>query len=120
LKKEGFYCPGALLKMDILADHPITLGMKKSVGVFRRSGLVFETYIPSFDMDRRVIGKVSERDILLSGYCEKVSAIANKTLLLWLKKNMGQLVLFGFNPQFRASVNGTFKLVFNSILLPAL
>lgn len=120
LKKEGFYCPGSLLKLKLLAGHPITLGMGKSAGVFRRSGLVFETYIPSFDMDRRVIGKVSERDILLSGYCEKVSGIADKTLLLWLKKNRGQLVLFGFNPQFRASTNGSFKLVFNSILLPPL
>jgi hypothetical protein len=120
LKKAGFYCPGALLKLDLLTDHPITRGMGETIGIFLKSGLVFETYIPSFDMDRRVIGKISERDILLSGYCEKVSGVANKTLLLWLKKNRGQLVLFGFNPQFRASTNGTFKLVFNSILLPRL
>ncbi|HLP62528.1 MAG TPA: hypothetical protein VK186_27060, partial [Candidatus Deferrimicrobium sp.] len=55
--------------------------------------------------------------ILLSGYCEKEEKLANQTALAWFKKNKGQLVLFGFAPQFRASTNATFKLLFNAILL---
>jgi len=118
LQKDGFFCPGALMKIELLPDHPITLGMKKHAGAFFSRGLVFNTYIPSFDMDRRVIGKFHEENILMSGYCEKEKKVGNKTILVWLKKNKGQLVLFGFNPQFRASTQGTFKLLFNSILLP--
>ena len=68
-------------------------------------------------MDRRVIAKFPEKDILMSGYAEKEEKIGNKSAMLWLKKGKGQLVLFAFNPQFRASTQGAYKLLFNSILL---
>jgi len=118
LKKAGLYCPGSLVKIDLLPDHPVTIGMPDQVGVFFRGRPVFHTRIPDRDMDRRVIGRFPEKNILLSGYCEKEEKVGNQAVLVWLKKNKGQLVLFGFNPQFRASTQGTFKLLFNSILLP--
>jgi len=37
--------------------------------------------------------------------------------MIWIQKGTGQLVLFGFNPQFRASIQGSFKLLFNALLL---
>jgi Zinc carboxypeptidase len=120
LKKKGLYCPGSLMKINLKKDHPITLGMQDQIGVFFRGEPVFRTFIPSFDMDRRVIGTFPEKDILMSGYCENPEQVGNQTVLAWLKKNKGQLVLFGFNPQFRASTQAAYKLMFNSILLPKL
>lgn len=117
LKKSGLYCPSSLMKLSLREGHPLTLGMQSEIGVFFRGRPVFRTSIPNFDMDRRVIGKFPEKNILLSGYCEKEEKLGNQTALVWLKKNKGQLVLFGFNPQFRASTQGTFKLLFNAILL---
>ena len=117
LQKDGLYCPGSLVKMFLLQDHPIALGMQKEIGVFFRGRPVFSTSFPNFDMDRRVIGRFPEKNILLSGYCEKEVKMGNQTGLVWLKKGRGQLVLFAFNPQFRASTNVSFKLMFNSILL---
>ena len=58
-----------------------------------------------------------EKNILISGYAEKEEELANKTAAVWIKKGEGQLVLFTFNPQFRASTQGSYKLLFNSILL---
>lgn len=117
LKSGGLYCPGSLMKVLFLKDHPITLGMPGEAGVFFRGETVFRTRVPKFDMDRRVIGKFPEKNILLSGYCENEGKAANQTVLAWFRKNKGQLVLFGFSPQFRASTDVTFKLLFNSILL---
>lgn len=117
LKEAGMYCPGSLLKLQLLEDHPITFGMPAETGVFFRGRPVFRTRVPNFDMDRRVIGTFPEKNILVSGYCEKEETLGNRTVLVWLRKNKGQLVLFGFNPQFRASTPAAFKLLFNSILL---
>ncbi len=117
LSKNGLYIPGSFTKMLLTKDHPITLGMEDEIGVFYRGRPVFETSIPSLDLDRRVIGKFPEDEILLSGYGENEKLIGNKTGLVWLKKGKGQLVLFAFNPQFRASTNVSYKLLFNSILL---
>jgi len=94
--------------------------MQNEAGVFFRGEPVFATSIPNFDMDRRVIGKFPEKNILLSGYCENEEKIGNKSVLLWLRKGKGQLVLFGFNPQFRASTPVSYKLLFNAVLLPVM
>jgi hypothetical protein len=117
LIKAGFSSPGSLLRIRLETDHPLTYGMPEEVGVFHRSSPVFTTWQPYFDVDRRVIGTFPERDILMSGYAENEEELGNKTSAVWLKKGKGQVVLFSFNPQFRASTPATYKLLFNSLLL---
>ncbi len=120
MKKAGLNCPGSLVKINLKMDHPLTLGMPPSVGVFYRGQAAFRTTVPNFDMDRRVIGITPERNIRISGYVAKEELLGNKPLMIWMKKGKGQFVLFGFNPNFRASTHATYKLLFNSILLPEL
>ena len=118
MRKEGFYCPGSLVKINLKKDHPLTLGMPGNVGVFYRGQPAFRTSVPNFDMDRRVIGITPEKNIRISGYLAKEELLGNKPLMIWMKKGKGQFVLFGFNPNFRAATHATYKLLFNSILLP--
>ncbi len=118
LEKAGLYCPGSFLKINLLPHHAITLGMEKQGGILFNNGPIFETWLPDFDMDRRVIAKFPEKDILLSGYCEKEEKLGNRTVMVWVRKGKGQMVLLGFSPQFRASTPVTYKLLFNSLLLP--
>jgi hypothetical protein len=87
-------------------------------GVFFNGNPVFVTSIPGLDTDRRVIGKFPEEHILMSGYCENENELSQKSAMVWLKKGRGQLVLFAFAPQFRASTQATYKLLFNSLLMP--
>jgi len=117
LSKQGLYCPGSLVKIKLKKDHPLTFGMQESVGVFYRGKPVLATSVPAFDMDRRVIAVTPEKDILVSGYIENEELLANKSLMVWMRKGKGQFVIFGFNPNFRASTHATYKLLFNSILL---
>ncbi|MBN1885676.1 MAG: hypothetical protein JW876_09175 [Candidatus Krumholzibacteriota bacterium] len=118
LAKKGLFCPGALLRVRLLENHPLTLGMPTEAGVFYRGKPVFSTSIPSFDMDRRVIASFPETNQLMSGYLEGGEHLGNKAALVWLAKGRGQIVLFAFHPQYRASMQGTYKLLFNAILLP--
>ncbi|MEN8156741.1 MAG: M14 family zinc carboxypeptidase [Bacteroidota bacterium] len=117
LVKSGLYVPGSLLKVNVVQDHPLTLGMPEQTGVFSRGRPVFKTSLPVFDMDRRVMGTYPEKEVLMSGYIAKDELIANRAAMIWMKKGKGQFVLYGFGPQFRASTQGTFKLLFNAILL---
>jgi hypothetical protein len=117
LKKSGLYCPGSLVRINVLAGHPLTLGMQQDVGAFFRGEPVFTTSLPEFDMDRRVIANFPEKKILMSGYCEQEEKLANRAALVWLKKGKGQLVLMSFDPIFRASTSATYKILFNALLL---
>ncbi len=117
LKEKGFYSPGSTMRLLLEQDHPLTYGMQEEIGIMFRGGPVFATSIPRFDMDRKVIGKFPERDILMSGYSENEKYLAKRAAMIWLKKGDGQLVLFGFRPQFRASTPVSYKLIFNALLL---
>lgn len=114
---KDFSCPGTWLKVNLRPDNPLTWGMPTSTGVFMRSTPVFDTELPRFDMDRRIIATFPEKDMLISGYVENEELIGNKAAMVWLKKGKGQLILFAFNPQFRNSTAADYKLLFNSILL---
>lgn len=115
--KEGLYCPGSLIRTRLISEHPLTQGMPGEIGVFYRGRPIFTTSIPSWDMDRRVIGWFPEKELLLSGYVEKAEKLSNKNNLVWLRKGKGQLVLFAFNPQYRAATPVTYKLLFNALVL---
>ncbi len=117
LAKQGLYCPGSLVRINLSMDHPLTMGMPQGVGVFYRGKPAFATSVPVFDMDRRVIGITPEKDILVSGYIEKEELLGERPLMIWMRKGKGQFVLFGFNPNFRASTHATYKLLFNALLL---
>ncbi|NOY23916.1 MAG: hypothetical protein GXO70_10465 [Acidobacteria bacterium] len=119
-RSQGLYVPGSLLKMELIHPHPLTWGMPAETAVFSRGTPVFRTTIPIQDMDRRVVGFYPRSHLLVSGYLEGESALAFHPAMIWLKKGKGQLVLYGFNPQFRASTPGTYKLLFNGLLLPGL
>ena len=117
LQKDGLYFPGSLVKINIIPDHPLTFGLPSEIGVFYRGRPAFTTSLPKFDMDRRVIASFPEKNILLSGYSEKEEKVGNKSAMVWLRKGKGQLVLFAFGPQFRASTQASYKLLFNALLL---
>jgi len=116
IKEKGFYCPGSLVQVNLDNNMVFNRGMPDKTGVFYRGDPVFTTRRPIFDMDRRVLGHFPEEEILLSGFAEEEKQIAEKPAWVWVKKGSGELILFSFNPQFRASTQADYKLIFNSLL----
>jgi len=120
LDDRGLRVPGSMLAVELLPDHPLTLGMPATTGVFSEGRPVLGTELPTLITDRRVIARFpdGDEDILLSGFAEKAELLAGRPALVWARAGRGQLVLFGFQPQFRASTPATSKLLFNALLLP--
>ena len=117
IKGKGFYAPGTLFNVELLENHPLTLGMSKTAHIFTVGKPVFGTSVPYFDVDRRVIASYVEENVVASGYAEKDELLEGKSAMVWAKKGKGNFVLYGFYPQFRASTPGTYKLLFNALLL---
>ncbi len=117
LSKDGLYVPGSLVKLNLIEDHPLTIGMPQQIGVFTRGRPVFRTSVPMFDTDRRVIGSYPEKDVVMSGYGSNAEKMGSKAAMIWMRKGKGQFVFYGFGPQFRVSTQASFKLLFNAMLL---
>jgi hypothetical protein len=117
LVKNGLEAIGCHLQVNSLKGSPLTYGMPRSFPIFFNNNPVFETSIPYFDTDRRVILLYPESDPRLSGYIKKGEILENKAAMVWVKKNKGHLILYGFNPQFRGQTSGNFKLIFNALLM---
>ncbi len=119
-RNKGLYCPGSLLKISWKRENPLFYGINSSLNVFYRGNPVLKTRVPDMDMDRRVLASFpgSAEDILVSGYARKIELLENIPAIIWVKKGKGQILLFSFNPQFRASTTAAFKLIFNGILFP--
>ena len=117
LTKAGLSCPSSLLKVKVLPGHQLSFGMQAEAGILTTAEQVFQTSVPSFDMDRRIIASYPEDHVLLSGYCRKEELLGNYAAMVWMHKGKGNLVVYGFSPQFRGSVPGIYKLLFNGLLL---
>ena len=64
-----------------------------------------------------VIARYAAKDILMSGWAlgEK-KYIGGKAAMMRVRLGKGDVVLFGFRPQFRGQSRGTYKLLFNALL----
>ena len=116
VKEDGFYCPGSFVQVSLDNQKVFNRGMPDKTGVFYRGDPVLSTSTPIFDMDRRVLGHFPEEDILLSGFAREEKEIAEKPAWVWVQKGAGELILFSFKPQFRASTQADYKMIFNSLL----
>ncbi len=115
--KNGLYVPGALFRVKLTENHPLTFGMEGFAGVFYEGQQVFSTRIPTFDMDRKIIATFPEENMVLSGYAVKSEQLENKPAMVWVSKGKGQFVFYAFSPTNRASTSGVYKLLFNGLLL---
>lgn len=105
------------MNIILTSKMPLTYGLPNQMNVFYRGDPVFKTSVPYFDMDRKVIAKFPEKPILKSGFMQKEELLIDKAAAVFIRKGNGKLIMFAFNPQFRASTHVSYKLIFNALLL---
>jgi hypothetical protein len=78
---------------------------------------------PAFAISRpdaaHVVASYPDHDLLMSGWMLGERVLANRAAVVEAPLDKGRVVLLGFRTQHRGQPHGTFKLLFNAILLGA-
>lgn len=111
LPNTDFYIPGSILRLE-LGESPITEGMRDEVAAwYWRSSMAYDVA----DDRVRVLARYGSGDPLLSGWVLGGAHIAGRPALLEATIGEGSVVLFGFQPNYRAQTMATWPLLFNAI-----
>ncbi|WP_339607763.1 M14 metallopeptidase family protein [uncultured Roseivirga sp.] len=118
LKSSEFFIPGSLIRTDIMTDHPLAFGMQPQVAASFDNGRAFKVNAGAEGIEE--VARYASKDLLMSGWAMgEDKYLANTSAMLNVNYGNGDLVLFGFGPQFRGQPRGTYKLIFNSIYMGA-
>ncbi len=125
-----FFIPGSLVRLNVDTTHPIGWGMQTQAAAYFVRSRAFTAVRRSHKQEGgqmeiapgpmlpiEVIAHYADEDILLSGWALGAEEnIGGKAALVRVYVGDGQVVLFGFRPQFRGQPRGTYKLLFNALL----
>jgi hypothetical protein len=119
-----FFCPSAILEVEVDNTHPIAYGMEKTANILSYGSPFFkfiEEEKTESDMqqtwlkDVKVVARYPNSNPFKSGRLIGNHILHNKPALLEVGCGEGRIILFGFRPQNRAQTHGTFMLFFNSL-----
>ena len=113
--RDRLFIGGSIVEMEVDASHPAMSGMDDRSAVFVAGSPVFR---PLDDFEGRVFAKYpSTGSPLLSGYLLGEEKIQGYASALEVRQGEGRVILLGMRPQWRAQPFGTFKILFNSLML---
>lgn len=116
LKSDEFFCPGSTVKVKVDNTDPLAYGMPDEALVLFRSSPVFEVVPSRLNADYKTIVRYQKENLLKSGWLIGEKNIAKKSAMLTVNYGKGKIVIIGFRVQHRNQMDGTFKLLFNTII----
>ncbi len=118
LKREEFFCPGSVLRVQVDNTQPIAYGMKEDTDSYFANAMALEP-LPSSTMQSVNVVRYPKENLLRSGWLTGESFLADKIAVAEVRLGKGRMVLMPLKVQQRAQPYATFKLLFNAILTSA-
>lgn len=113
--RSEFFGSGSLFRASINQEDPLMSGVAEETDIFFNNSPVFET---TSGFEGSVLVRYPKSgEILRSGYLTGEENLRGQAAALRVKQGKGEVVLFGFSPQWRGQTFGTFKMLFNALLL---
>lgn len=133
LSSSSFFIPGSLIRMKVDTTNPLALGMMDEVAASFNRSRAFqivkqrktgeggaEDIADAPAPNVNVVTSYASENLLMSGWAMGEDRyLKNKSAMMHIPHGNGDIVLFGFRPQFRGQPRGTYKLIFNSIYMGA-
>jgi hypothetical protein len=121
-----FFCPGSIVRLNLDPTHSLSFGMPTdTAGVFAYSAAYeVKATVPEtaqghagsrISPNVQVVARYPPTDVLMSGWLQGESVIANRAAVVDARVGLGRVVLIGFRAQHRAQSLATFRLLFNAI-----
>ena len=110
-----FYAPGSIFGVALGGGRgsPVTVGVPDSLEIYFENSAAF-----TVSGAARALATYPAEP-LRSGYARFQERLEGKAALVEVPVGSGRVILFGMRPQFRGQTHGTFKLLFNAVLLAA-
>jgi hypothetical protein len=116
LSSNELFCPGSTLKVNINNQHPLAYGMPDEGLVLNDSSPVFTVLQGRYNDQYTTVVRYKDKNLLKSGWLIGEERISGRSAMLTADFGDGKIVLIGFSPQKRDQTDGTFKLLFNTII----
>ncbi len=112
LPSRDFYVPGSILRVDLDRGHPLARGLDERIAAwYWRSSRAFEVDEPG----ARVVARYAADGLELSGWFLGSERLAGRPALVEVPVDKGSVVLFGFQPNYRAQTVATWPLLWNAL-----
>src|SRR5690606_3236322 len=112
LPPQDFYIPGSILRLDLEPLHPLNAGMElETIAWFWNSSRAFDVRDPRV----RVVARYGSGAPRLSGWVLGAERVAGRPALVEAQVGRGAVVLFGFQPNYRAQSLATWPLLFRAL-----
>jgi hypothetical protein len=109
---QEFYVPGSILQMDVDAAHAVAAGIgDRSIAWYGNQSRAFRVDDP----DVRVVARYAQGDPKISGWILGPQHLSGQPALVETRVGDGSVVLFGFQPNYRAQTVATWPLLFNAL-----
>jgi hypothetical protein len=113
LRSTDFFCPGSILGVELVRDNPITRDVKATPAIWFEGSPAFEVTDPS--RATVLASYAATGNPLLSGWLLGGEKLNGKAALVDVRAGRGNVVLFGFRPQYRAQPMATFPMIWGAI-----
>jgi hypothetical protein len=115
LSASEFYIPGSILELRPEPGHALNEGLPESLGAwFWGSSRAFDVS----DASVRVTARFGEGNPLRSGWLLGPEYVSGKPAVVEASVGEGSVVLFGFQPNYRAQSVATWPMLFNALAFP--
>jgi hypothetical protein len=113
---KEFWCPGSTLKVNVDNTNPLAYGMPAKALALYLNSPAFEITAQNSE-NYQVVVRYADRELLESGWLIGEENLAKRAAVVSAKLGQGKVVLIGFPAQHRAQMHGTYKLLFNALVL---
>jgi hypothetical protein len=112
LRRNEFYNPGSILRLDVDRSSPLARGMPDETAAYFSNSSAFVT---SDEARVRTVAQYSLKNALLSGWMLGEKHLNGQIALAETTYGKGKIVLFAFRPQHRGQSWATLPFVFNAL-----